>query len=414
MLRIMMTGILFGAYMLNVVSSYPNGAGGCAGNMAAVGGYHLDDSNNRTVKNGTLKEGAVQVTIGDEMLNPDTVANFTTGEDHTVTIEAIQFSIRGALIRLEAPNGFNTTASLTPTVLMKEATVCVYPVVGTTHMDNSDKIVLKSTLHFEKDVNSVILDITVVFINNPQGSVYAYSRYLVNFVPPPTRSPSQAPIIDLRSAPTAHPQTKAPASANATVVPTQAPVNITSNPSTKVTDTPGVAPPSDAPSFVPSEAPVGAPTSSHTHVPISTPTGPTPSFVLSKAPVGASTSSPSRAPTAPPTGTTARTYTPTSPLAPAGTSTGPTAKEPALRGPTRSPTQSLSAKNGSKGAKTGSKGAKMGSKGAAIGSEGTLKPKKTNSKLEAKKSETIDKKKIVQNSKKKKLLQRKIDNLRGA
>lgn len=254
---------LFTLYVARTAKSFPNGAGGCAGDMAAVGGYHLDKSNNRTVSTNTLAAGGVDVRIGDVLLDPNAVADFATGQNHTVTVETTQFPIRGTLIRLQAPEGIDTTAALTPGMLMQAAKACVpsFPVVGTTHTDSSDKTALMSTIRFDDAAKSVILDVTVVFINGPAGSVYLYSRYLVNFnaanvSASPTLSPVKGPAPKAPVAvETLPPSTAAPMVLRPdTLAPTIPP---TSKPSTAPTQLSVTI----APSLNKSDAPSGGPTS---------------------------------------------------------------------------------------------------------------------------------------------------------
>ena len=97
---LLICSLLFGA--LNEVDSFPTGAGGCAGGMAAVGGSHLGQSDGRVVSNSTLETGGVTVQIGNITLENNAPLDLTTIEDHTITIISTEFPIRGILIRVEA------------------------------------------------------------------------------------------------------------------------------------------------------------------------------------------------------------------------------------------------------------------------------------------------------------------------
>jgi hypothetical protein len=176
------------------VTSFPNGAGGCLGGMAAVGGSHLDTVGGRPVTNNTLLAGGVEIRIGNTTLDVNAPLDVRISANHTITVASTQFPIRGVLIRLEAPDGVDTTFALTPGSLMQNAVRCVAPIIGTTHINNTDKPELTSTIRFDESVESIFLDITGVFINNAAGSVYVYSRYVVNFVSSETLLPSASPI----------------------------------------------------------------------------------------------------------------------------------------------------------------------------------------------------------------------------
>jgi hypothetical protein len=215
------------------VNSFPTAAGGCAGGVAAVGGSHLGEVDARVVSNSTLETGGVFVQIGNITLDSTTPLDLAILEDHTIAIISTEFPIRGILIRVEA-DGADTSAILTPGLQTQPATACVAPIVGTTHIDSTDKSELTSVIRFDESLDSVILDITGVFVNSPSGSVYVYSRYIVNFVSttPSTSVPSEAPtsneiptVVPLTSMPTISPvevETEAP-SASPLNVETQAP-----------------------------------------------------------------------------------------------------------------------------------------------------------------------------------------------
>jgi hypothetical protein len=231
------------------VPAFPNGAGGCAGDMAAVGGAHLNNTNGRPVSNNTLLAGGVDVRIGNATLDVESSLDLATGVNHTITILSTQFPLRGILIRLQAPEGVETANVLTPGLQTKVAEVCVSPIVGTTHFDNAEKVELSSVVKFDEAIDSVFLDITGVFINNAEGSVYVYSRYTVNFnsegtSPQPTASPTSVapvltPVTEMPVVPTALPimmepvpPSPAPVTLNPTKIPPVTPKPSPTNPGT--------------------------------------------------------------------------------------------------------------------------------------------------------------------------------------
>lgn len=230
------------------VRAFPTGAGDCVGSMAAVGGSHLDNANGRPVSNNTLLAGGVEVRIGNNTLDIDSSLDLAIGVDHTITIVSTQFPVRGVLIRLQAPDDVETANALTPASQMKVADRCVSPIVGTTHFDSSEKVELSSIVRFDEAVDSVIFDITGVFINNAEGSVYVYSRYTVNFI-------SDGTSIQ----PSALPTTRAPAlTPTKTFIPTSSPVTEmpvlpTAVPIMEETMAPSLSPVSSRPTNLPQD-----------------------------------------------------------------------------------------------------------------------------------------------------------------
>lgn len=213
----------------DIVQGFPNGAGGCAGGEPAVGGYHLDQSDNRTVNSGTFADAGVVVTLDNVVLlpNTDTEDNpqFDIGKDLILRVEVVDFALRGILVRMEAP----VDGTLTPGTLLKVAEVCELPILGTTHTNNTDKESVESTVRFDEPVDDVIFDITVVFLNSPAGSVYVYNRFLVNFfeassLSPSTRVPNVTTPVPSSAATTVAPTpaltTFSPSNGTATVLPT--------------------------------------------------------------------------------------------------------------------------------------------------------------------------------------------------
>jgi hypothetical protein len=251
-----------------IVTGFPNGAGGCDGGMAAVGGTHLG-GDGRPVSNNTLLSGGVNVIIGNTTLDTNIPLDVSISMNHTITIISTQFPIRGILIRLQAPDGVDTTNILTPGLLLQDAEACVAPIVGTTHIDNSDKTEVSSTILFEEIVDAVYLDITGVFLNGVSGSVYVYSRYVVNFVSdvtPSSPAPTQSPIIVETTLPTITPiaiETSSPTATPVAVVtasPTASPVEVVT------------ASPTLMPVAVVTASPTASPMASETSLPTPPPT----------------------------------------------------------------------------------------------------------------------------------------------
>ena len=78
---------------------FPNGAGECKGNEAAVGGSHLADD--RTVQSGPLDVGDITVILNGVELSPDRVDKFPTNTDLEIVVRGNAVDFKGLLIRLE-------------------------------------------------------------------------------------------------------------------------------------------------------------------------------------------------------------------------------------------------------------------------------------------------------------------------
>lgn len=206
--------------LLNSVAGFPGGAGGCGGGSAAVAGFHLSDGNDRPVVPGTLLDGVIRVSIEGIELTPGSPVDVPTNKDLIITVEAGDIAYLGLLIRLEAPAGVDTDGALVEGANTQVTATCSAPIVGITHTNNEEKTMSTGTIRFDEGVDGVQLDVTVVFLNNDNGSAYVYSRLPVNFRNTDTGATSSAPTTT-----TASDQTVAPTQqgADATQVPIAAP-----------------------------------------------------------------------------------------------------------------------------------------------------------------------------------------------
>jgi len=197
---VLQPAVLFILILLSGVAfANSNGAGGCDGGQAAVGGYHLDDSNDRTVISADLALGKVSVTIDDDLLEPDGSAyTIQTQTDYTVTVTTEnEAGFKGVLYRLEAPDGVDTTGALEAINSdLQLANVCQAPVVGVTHTDNNSKMSVSARLRMDEPADYVVLEITVVGVNSVEGSVYGYNGFGLSVqgeAAPKTPSPTLPP-----------------------------------------------------------------------------------------------------------------------------------------------------------------------------------------------------------------------------
>lgn len=222
--------------MIVLVDAFSSGAGGCEGGMAAVGSTHLDNSNGRPVMSGVFEDGDIQVMLDGVVITPNTPMDVPIQQDVMISVNALDVSYLGILIRLEAPSGVDTVGSLVPGANTQLANACSSPIIGITHTDSTEKTMVTGTLRFDTEVSDVILDISIVFVNNNDGSAYVYDRFNVNF-----RQGTEAPAD----------------------VPVEPPVDIP------------VEPPVEVPVEPPVEPPVGLPVETPTEVPVATTLEPT-------------------------------------------------------------------------------------------------------------------------------------------
>jgi hypothetical protein len=224
------------------------------------------------VRKGTLHDGAFQVTVGDVVLraatDPNTtnatlsIPQFKVDTTYEISVLGTRYAYKGCLIRMESLNNQDLYAALLPGTNMGPAFACfgnesstsggdggtsTNLVTGISHTDNPLKQLHSGVIRLA-DPGHVVLDITVVGINNATVSLYAYSQYTLRFVSAPTpTAPTTA------SSPQTAPQQPAPTSAIST--PTAAPAPPPSSPVPSAT-------PTSTPSNVPSVSPVQASSSS--------------------------------------------------------------------------------------------------------------------------------------------------------
>ena len=260
----MLYGISLFVLLTSSIQAFPDGAGGCDAGPA-VRGLHLDDSNGRIVSAGNFQSAKVEFRINGAVMNSETPVDLAIGQNHIVEVEALEFPIRGALFRLEAPDGIDTAGALTPEDLMKNAVICEAPVVGTTHFNRDVKTKMTSTVRFDEAVEKVVFDVTAVFVNSAEGSVFVFDRFAANFVgaskgPTPkmdTSAPMTMPINN-GDIPTSYPMTESPVSGSTTLTakPSNAPMRMenmtTSVPLDGKTDSPIIGP-SPSPPIEPRE-----------------------------------------------------------------------------------------------------------------------------------------------------------------
>jgi hypothetical protein len=204
--------------LLVVVQAYSTGAGACPAGVAAVGGFHLDASNGRTVQTGELYQGGVSVTLSNiqSPLVPMQATTIATQTEYTLTVATTnEQGFKGILLRL----GGSETMTIQPTdaTILQEASACTTEsnyAVGVTHVNNAPKLSVSALVRFDAP-GTVALDITLVGINADTVSVYGYNGFVLDvqgdaaavvttsapvttaapLAPGETRSPSASPTL---------------------------------------------------------------------------------------------------------------------------------------------------------------------------------------------------------------------------
>jgi hypothetical protein len=184
--------------------------------MAAVDGRHLDNSNGRLVVEGSLDEGGLEFQLNGMTMEPNTPTEVLVDTEYVASIVATGDTFfRGALIRLEGVDGnFDFEEEENSQI----ASVCSPPVVGVTHTDNDEKTILSGRVTFDA-TGDATFDVTAVFSNNADESVYYYTGFSLTVVEeftdgsnaePPTESPVGNEIDDTTVSPGDGPTTRIP------------------------------------------------------------------------------------------------------------------------------------------------------------------------------------------------------------
>lgn len=197
--------------------SYPLGAGRCPAGEAAVSGAHLQAG--KEITTGTLSEGGFTVSLNGVAL--EEAPEFRVGQEDTITISS-NMPFKGFLIRVAPPQGivvdvrdaiYPVSSNDTDTQVADVACVQVEQVGGLTHTTNSEKTQVSGTLSVDAAISGLMVDITVVGVNNAQQSTYWHSSFEIkpegpfgtpvpSYVPTsimtwnPTPSPSLSPSPD--------------------------------------------------------------------------------------------------------------------------------------------------------------------------------------------------------------------------
>jgi len=306
--------------------AYPDGAGSCIAGAAAVGGGHLELLYNGLprafgVISGSLVDGDVVVLLGGIPLDPVSPTIVAAGQNHTIRVVGTLYDgYKGLLIRMEdvtEGGDLDLTAALLPGLNTKSADVCIPPVVGVTHTDSAFKKECTATIRLDQ-AGDVILDITMVGINDAFATIYGYTRFNVTFVEAeveetiatpvavsrgsdgPSSTPSDIPSSSPSDVPSSSPTNDSVTADSLTIEPLSdveepiaTPVAVS-----RASDGPSSTP-SDAPSSIPSDIPSSIPSDFPSSIPSDAPSA-LPSDVPSSMPSDAPSSIPSDVPSSMP------------------------------------------------------------------------------------------------------------------
>lgn len=170
------------------VDAFSTGAGGCVGGMAAVGEPHKTSTIVQEIQWYDPTVG-IEVYIGGNLLIPPVTVPLLIGVEYTILIAATTSIVyTGFLIRFDSLSNRDIS-----TALMKKddadetiqyASVCTAEdAIGLTHVNNDFKTRTEAVLRMDESGYGVV-DITLVYINNAESSVYSYGNYTIQFIDP--------------------------------------------------------------------------------------------------------------------------------------------------------------------------------------------------------------------------------------
>ncbi|CAB9524338.1 expressed unknown protein [Seminavis robusta] len=182
------------------VESFPSAVGACPGGQPAVeNSFHTVEG--KEITTGLLSDANLVVSLNGaplmESIGDDTTTEetgfFPVGEENILEISSDDDSVvfRGFLMRVGHPptNVVDLRQSIAPvssndTLTQVSEVQCVdtEQVGGLMHTSNDDKASVAGSLFVNGPVEGILLDVTVVLVNDATTSVYYYSRFLLNAV----------------------------------------------------------------------------------------------------------------------------------------------------------------------------------------------------------------------------------------
>lgn len=186
--------------LTNMVHASSIGALACPSGVAAVSGFHLTTSSGqgqpRTIEQIPFLDSGILFTINDFPVEPATSVSvrpiglykFSVVAAATIRGNSTNSSIsefRGVLLRVQ--QGSDGAAVLGPisneSAHILDDAFCEYPAVAITHTNNDFKTEFSGLFTTNSTTPSVVtIDITVVFANNDTSSLYTYQQFLIGVV----------------------------------------------------------------------------------------------------------------------------------------------------------------------------------------------------------------------------------------
>ena len=198
---------------------YSDGAGTCR--SGALSGFA--QSGHGGIGMGSLKDGALEVGVGSNILSTSSTLEIVTGIDNTVKLEYTASSgagFKGFLFRLSSKNEevdvsdalsirFGTDAQKLPSTGERNfrssgsTSACAAYVAGVTHTSSSIKSLVSSITLNVKTATDLELEVTAVRARSTNN--WHHSKFELKAVPPPTESPSSQPSVSPTVSPSSQP-----------------------------------------------------------------------------------------------------------------------------------------------------------------------------------------------------------------
>lgn len=200
---------------VHTVNAFSTGAGACPRGGSAVDGYHVNDNDGyRIVVEQNLENSNIELLMNHIPIFPDELnmeLKTLIEYDLTINVTNSRTSFKGALIRVELLNNGQLDQPLFELIPIDNDTngstisaiVCETPSQGITHSSNSDKTSMSGKVTFFAP-GTVVIDVTIVIVNDKKQSIYAHDLYYLNVLDEetiPTPVPSTI-LIDVTLEPT--------------------------------------------------------------------------------------------------------------------------------------------------------------------------------------------------------------------
>lgn len=187
--------LFFCLFFIHKINAYPNEAGSCRGNQAAVQGTHV--ASNHVIRSGSIEQNTNRfVYVNGRPLSSTVTVDLQYGIEYLVEIIATGgIPFKGVLIRFESlaftekerQQGVSSFI-MHPLTNAQTAEACgsgdsTALVQGVTHYDNSlkyafsSKLILNPPTYNTTKSSFYSMDVTIVDYNNATGSVYWYTQY---------------------------------------------------------------------------------------------------------------------------------------------------------------------------------------------------------------------------------------------